>query len=224
VHAVELFIESINTKCPFMAITCDSFESFKKGQCSHCNRDNNFCFRFGFHSISSYKHFFSSGHVQLGYTSTINTFLTTNDKKPFCRAHYKVFVKVAGNDESRMHGGEVGFLFLSLKSEHRHPGSKFDINQVPVYFGPGTNHTFMAVGEDAVNVKSAIVDYKYKSTANPLTWRVFRPKIYLEFVAIESMEHNWRIQLCPHHSLPISSGEGLEFTEEACDYQKERRN
>lgn len=202
-----------------MGITCNSFEAFKKGKCSRCNQNDNFCFKFGFHSISSYKNFFSSGNVKPGYSSTIDTYLITGDKKPFCKAHYKVFVKVASNDESRMHGGEVGFLHLKMKS-NKNEGSKFLLNQYSVFFAPGTNHTFLAVGEDAENVKNVIVDYKHKQTANPLTWRVFTPKIYLEFIVIESMEHGWKIKLCPHHSLPISSGEGVTFTEDSCDYKK----
>lgn len=130
-----------------------------------------------------------------------------------------MFVKVAGNDESRMHGGEVGFLYLKMKSE-KGEGSKFVLNQFSVYFAPGTNHSFLAVGDDAEDVTNVMVDYKYKSTANPLTWRVFTPKIYLEFIVIESMEHGWKMKLCPHHALPISSGEGLMFREESCDYKK----
>lgn len=221
IHAVELFTESINTKCPFIGITCTSFEAFKKGKCDHCNRDGNFCFKFGFHSILSYKSFFSSGHNFPGYSQSLNAFLTTADKKPFCKAHYKVSVKVASNDESRMHGGEVGFLYLKLKTDHGE-GKKFVLNQYSVYFAPGTNHSFLAIGDDAVDVKTITVNYKHKSTANPLTWRVFTPKIYLEFISIESMEHGWSLKLCPHHSLPISSGEGLVFREESCDYQKEK--
>lgn len=127
-------------------------------------------------------------------------------------------MKVASNDESRMHGGEVGFLYLRLKTDHGE-GAKFVLNQYSVYFAPDTNHTFLATGDNAEDVKSVTIYYKYKSTANPLSWRVFTPKIYLEFIVIESMEHVWSMKLCPHHSLPISSGEGLVLTEEACDFR-----
>ncbi len=194
-----------------MAITCTSFEAFKKGKCNRCNSNNNLCYRFGFHSILSYKNF-ENHRID---ASTVDTYLITGEKKPFCKAHFKVFVKVASNDESRMHGGEVGFLYLKMKSE------KFVLNQFSVYFAPGTNHTFLAVGDDEENVKSVLVDYKYKSTANPLTWRVFTPKIYLEFITIESMEHGWKVRVCPQESLPISSGnQGLKFSEEFCGSRK----
>lgn len=93
VRSIELFTESIHSKCPFMSITCDSYEAFKKGKCSNCNRDENFCIRFGFHSRPSYKAVFEKGH----YTSSpIATYLLTADRPPFCSAHYKVTVKISG--------------------------------------------------------------------------------------------------------------------------------
>lgn len=205
-----------------MGITCSSFDAFKSGKCSQCNRNENFCIKFGFHSFESYKNFYSSGHVIAGYSSTLNAYLTTSDKKPYCKAHYKVHVKVAENDESRMHGGEVGFLYVKLKTEYGEVG-KFLINQYSVYFKPGANHSFFAIGDSAEHIQRITVDYKHKSTANPLTWRVFTPKIYLEYLTIESMEHGWKKTFCPHHSLPISSGEGLVFREESCDYVRKNQ-
>lgn len=202
-----------------MGITCSSFDAFKNGKCDQCNRDGNYCIKFGFHSISSYKHFYNSGNVFPGYSNTLDTYLITADKKPYCKAHYKVFVKVASNDESRMHGGELGFLYLKIKSDNEE-GGKFILNQLSVYFAPGTNHTFFTIGDNAESIQTVTVDYKHKSTANPLTWRINTPKIYLEFIVIESMEHGWKMKLCPHHSLPISSGEGLIFREESCDYNQ----
>lgn len=95
VRSIQLFTESIHrTKCPFMSITCDSYESFKKGKCAHCNRDGNSCIRFGFHSRPSYKLAVEQG---LDGTSPIATYLLTADKHPFCSAHYKMLVKVSGS-------------------------------------------------------------------------------------------------------------------------------
>jgi pancreatic triacylglycerol lipase len=222
VHSVELFTESINGKCPFMAITCDSFESFRKGRCSRCNRDGNHCFQFGFHAPQSYRSHFSQGHVL--QTGPIATYFMTSPKEPFCKTHFKVTVKVAENDESRMHGGEVGFLYLKLKSS-KVENAKFLVNQQSVHFGPGMNYTFLAIGDDIEDVRSALVDYRHKSTANPLTWRVFTPKIYLEYILIESMEHpsGGELKMCPNHGHAISSGDGLLFKEDSCDYRRDNR-
>lgn len=227
VHAVELFTESINIKCPYMSITCDSYESFKKGNCNRCNRNGHYCIKFGFHSFQSYKSIFSRGYANPGFLSSIPTYLMTSDKAPFCKAHYRVFVKVASNDESRMHGGEVGFIYLKLKSSIGE-SQKFLVNQQSIHFAPDKNFTFLAIGDEIDDIKSVVVDYKHKSTANPLTWRVFTPKIYLEYILIQSMEKSdsLEIKLCPSHEMPISSGDGVLFKEESCEYfaKKELRN
>ncbi|XP_070507866.1 pancreatic lipase-related protein 2-like [Chironomus tepperi] len=219
-HSIELFTESINSKCKFMSITCENYESFKRGLCNRCNRNNNYCIRFGFNSFSSYKSIFSKGYANPGFLTSISTYLMTSDKEPFCRVHYKVFVKVASNDESRMHGGEVGFIYLKLKSSHG-DGQKFLLNQQSIHFAPGKNFTFLAIGDEIEDIKSVVVDYKHKSTANPLTWRVFTPKIYLEYILIQSMEQSDSVELklCPSHESPISSGEGLLFKGDSCEYQ-----
>lgn len=94
VRSILLFTESIyNTKCPFMSITCDSYESFKKGKCAHCNMEGNHCIRFGFHSRSSYRKLYEKGFYD---SSPIATYLLTADKSPFCAAHYKLTVKISG--------------------------------------------------------------------------------------------------------------------------------
>lgn len=94
VRSIQLFTESIQrTKCPFMSITCDSYESFKKGKCARCDRDGNSCIRFGFHSRPDYIALVEQG---LDETTPIATYLLTADKHPFCSAHYKMSVKVSG--------------------------------------------------------------------------------------------------------------------------------
>lgn len=95
IRSILLFTESINTKCPFMSITCESYETFKKGKCAQCNRDGNFCIRFGFHSRKDYQRVIEKGNFD---GSPIATYLLTTDKEPFCAAHYKVTVKVSGKD------------------------------------------------------------------------------------------------------------------------------
>jgi pancreatic triacylglycerol lipase len=220
VHSVELFTESINSKCPFQSIICDSYESFKKGKCKRCNRNGHFCVKFGFHSYHSYLSLFNRGFTYPGYRTEINAFLMTSEKEPYCKTHFNVFVKIAENDESRIHGGEIGFLYLKLIGT-KGEGSKFKLNQQAVFFQPGSNHTFLGIGDDVVEIKSVTVDYKYMSTVNPLTWRVFTPKIYVEYLEIESMEHGGYIKVCPHHALPISSGEGLLFREDSCGYRRD---
>lgn len=57
---------------------------------------------------------------------------------------------------------------------------------------------------------------------NPLTWRIFTPRIYIDFIEIESMEHNTYTKLCPHQSLAVSEDKGLLFSSESCFYKNHR--
>ena len=93
IRSHQLFTESIFSKCPFTSISCESYEAFKKGKCSHCNGDGRLCIRFGFHSRSSYKSLFENGVYE---SSPIATYLFTSDKRPYCSAHYRMTVKVSG--------------------------------------------------------------------------------------------------------------------------------
>ena len=202
-----------------MSITCESYEAFRKGKCASCNRDGNYCIRFGFHSRASYKALFDKGYYS---SSPIATYLLTADKEPFCAAHYKITAKISDSEESRQHGGEIGELYIKLKSGN-FESRKIQFNPMPVYFSPGSNHTFLAFGDDVEDIETIKVEYKFKQTFNPLTWRIFTPRIYVEYIVIESMEHNSFIKLCPHHQLPVSQvsqDQGVLFKEDSCHYKK----
>ena len=54
----------------------------------------------------------------------------TQDKEPFCAAHYKVTVKVSNSEDSIRHGGEVGILYMKLKSDYTET-KKIQFNPMP---------------------------------------------------------------------------------------------
>lgn len=199
-----------------MSITCESYEAFRKGKCANCNRDGNYCIRFGFHSRGSYKAVFENGYYN---TSPIATYLLTSDEEPFCAAHYKITVKVSDSEESRSHGGEIGELYLKLKSKDVE-SRKIQFNPMPVFFSPGSNHTFLSIGDDVEDIEKINVEYRFKQTLNPLTWRIFTPRIHVEWIIVESMEHNTFIKVCPHHQLSVAEDQGVLFKEESCHYKK----
>ena len=212
-----LFTESIHTKCPFQSITCESYEHFKKGRCASCQRDGNFCIRFGFHSRGSYNSIFQKGYYS---SDPIATYLMTSNKEPFCASHYKVSVKVSESEESRRHGGEIGNIFMKLKHGLVET-KKIQFNPMPVYFSPGSNHTFLSIGEAMEEIETIMVEYKFRQTMNPLTWRINSPRIYIEYLVIQSMEHNFHVKFCPHHKLPILEDKGVIFKQDSCHYKKQ---
>lgn len=116
-----------------------------------------------------------------------------------------------------MHGGEFGILYFKLKGE-QFETRKIQFNPMPIYFEPGSNHTFLSIGDDIDSIETITVEYRFKQTLNPLTWRIFTPRIYVEFISIESMEHNTQTTLCPHHKLPVAQDEEILFKQDSCFY------
>lgn len=115
-RSIVLFTESINTKCPFMSITCESYEAFKKGKCAQCNRDGNHCIRFGFHSRADYKKLVKRAGKGQFDGSPVATYFLTSEKEPFCAAHYKVTVKVSGKiDRASL---ITKYLLLDMNLKH----------------------------------------------------------------------------------------------------------
>lgn len=128
-------------------------------------------------------------------------------------------ILILDSEESRRHGGEIGVLYLKLNGDDDET-RKIQFNPMPVYFSPGSNHTFLTTGDDVEDIETIKVEYRFKQTFNPLTWRIFTPRIYVEFIIIESMEHNTLIKVCPHHKLPVAEDQGVLFKEDSCYFNK----
>lgn len=144
----------------------------------------------------------------------------TSSSSPYCKAHYKIMVKVSSSEDSIRHGGEMGTLWFKMRGNDSH-SEKIPFSIEPVYFEPGKNFTFMAVGENVGHVMNATMSYTFKSNPlNPLTWRIFTPKVFVDYVIIESMENNSKIKLCPSHDMPVVQNENIVFREESCAYRK----
>jgi pancreatic triacylglycerol lipase len=59
------------------------------------------------------------------------------------------------------------------------------------HFEPGLNYTYVVVGNDIGFIKESTVIYTYKSSfMNPLSWRLVKPRIYVEYAIIESLEYH----------------------------------
>lgn len=214
VRSIHLFTESIHSTCPFKAIMCESYEAFRKGKCILCNHQNdNLCFRFGFHSRIQYDKALKQKLID--GTSPIATYLLTSDKSPFCVTHYNVTVKISNSEESKRSNGDVGILSFKLKSS-KQTTQKIYFNSEPKYFLPGTTHTKLTTSSDNIeSIESAIVVFSTEPSINPLTWRIFTSKIYIEYIQMESMEFSSTQKLCPEE---LGSIEGKEtiFRSDLC--------
>uniref|UniRef100_A0A1B0FEN7 Lipase domain-containing protein n=1 Tax=Glossina morsitans morsitans TaxID=37546 RepID=A0A1B0FEN7_GLOMM len=171
VRSYQYFIESIRSNCPFMGVTCNSYQSFKAGRCSCFNENAHLCMRMGYHSYEDYRH------------------------------HYKITVRVAGHEESISHGGEVGTISIRLHGKNREESTEsMKFSTKPIYFEPGLEYTSLVAGQSIKNPAYAAVSWEYETSLfNPLTWRILAsPRIYISYIFIEPMEtpHTY-LKLCP---------------------------
>ena len=83
IRSYQYFTESIKSKCPFMGITCDSFESFQEGKCARCDENGQQCMRMGYHSFHDYNHQMKQKKVDPHKPPIF--YLITGDHAPFCR-------------------------------------------------------------------------------------------------------------------------------------------
>ncbi|XP_034480931.1 pancreatic lipase-related protein 2 [Drosophila innubila] len=209
IRSEQYFTESIEGKCPFLGMNCDSFDSFKDAKCSSCDEPGRLCMRMGFHSEEDYREQQSRGLIKPQDPPPV-FYLMTGERKPFCRLHYKITVRVSSHDESTLHGGEIGTLSIRLHGEHSKKSTeRMKFSPKPMYFEPGFDYTALLPGKDLRDPGHATVFWEYQTNIlNPLTWRLLSsPRIYLEYILIESMESSdTYLKLCPLHESAILSG------------------
>lgn len=87
IRSYQYFIESIVTKCPYMGITCDSYEAFKEGKCAHCGQNGQYCMRLGYHSVEDYRKLREAHAIHEKKPPVL--YLMTGERKPFCRKYSK---------------------------------------------------------------------------------------------------------------------------------------
>lgn len=63
------------------------------------------------------------------------------------------------------------------------------LTEINEYYEPGSNYTFVVTGDAVGNPEHVEVTWNYQvSVVNPLTWRLSRPKAYLDMVTIKCLE------------------------------------
>ncbi|KAL7011739.1 hypothetical protein ACKWTF_014420 [Chironomus riparius] len=204
-NAVELFTESINTKCPFMAISCESYEDFLKGTCSSCNEDGHACVKFGFHSQSSFN------LLNTTHQSPMKPlYLITASSAPFCKIHNKITIKMAN---SSVHAGDVGTLSIKLISKGNKTSERINLNEKETKFETGEAYTFFVTSTD---IEGPVERIKIVYTYEFNMLRLKNPEIYVDFIAVQSMEYNSLINACPKNGQPLINSFVSEFNEMFC--------
>lgn len=211
VRSIHLFTESIHSSCPFQAIMCESYDAFKKGKCTLCNQNDNLCFRFGFHSRIHYDK--ALKRKLIDGTSSIATYLLTAGSSPYCVTHFNVTVQISNSEESKQSRGESGHLDFKLRGR-KQDSQRITFNPTsPEYFTPGTTHTKLTTSNVTIERRESAsvisVLFSPPKSFSLLRLRLAKPKIYIEYIQIDSMEFSWSVRLCPEE---VETIEGKEAT------------
>lgn len=116
-RSMELFIESINSECPFRAYACQNWPDFDKGYCSFC--PPNGCPSMGWNAIES-----KGQHHGTFYAKT-------NSKESFCAYHYNIkfmtgsgiFADLDGKVKVTLTGNEVSSETVEIPKRYYPAGS-----------------------------------------------------------------------------------------------------
>ncbi|KXJ72792.1 pancreatic lipase-related protein 2 [Aedes albopictus] len=217
-RAIHLFTESIRSKCPFTAITCESYEQFLAGDCFDCDQDGHMCFRFGFNSHNSYRSMMSAN--QMIGSQEIQAFFITGSDEPYCRTHYKVLIKISDTEESVIHGGEIGRFHLSIYGSKGEHSDKMAFTEDAELYEPGRNYTRVLAGTSVGKPRRLTVSWEYNTSfLNPLTWRILNsPRVYIEYIILQSLEYRSKIRLCSSYNMPVTDNVDSLFTQDNCRY------
>lgn len=96
--------------------------------------------------------------------------------------------------------------------------SLFYLSWIYSHYAPGDTYLAVIPGQDVGIPEYAIVDWEYKMNfLNFLTWRlVATPRVYIESILVESMEHRSVLQLCPILGTPVLANTPSMFRSEYC--------
>ncbi|XP_039313635.1 pancreatic triacylglycerol lipase isoform X2 [Solenopsis invicta] len=97
VRALKLFIESINSKCQYVAHECSSYASFQRGECFSCKSNNSLsCAVMGYHADTS-PALVKRQAMGQDVSSLLGSkfFFMTGKEDPYCRRHYRITINLA---------------------------------------------------------------------------------------------------------------------------------
>ncbi|XP_046550830.1 pancreatic triacylglycerol lipase-like [Haliotis rubra] len=178
-----LFIESINSKCPFEAYKCNSYDDFSAGKCIPCSGGG--CGYMGYHGDRVKP---NNGQTLVKY------FLKTGLHAPYCRFHYQIQITFGAPQGSRE---ERGDLYATLTgSTYR----KFSTDG-HIDLTPGKSYTFVVTTPQEIGQMTKF-NFRWEENAhwykpvdwNPLNFR--HPTLFISKVKVVEGENTQQFQFC----------------------------
>ncbi|XP_057318075.1 pancreatic triacylglycerol lipase-like [Microplitis mediator] len=119
IRAIKLFIESINSKCQYVAHECNNYANFLRGECFSCKSNNSLsCGIMGYHADQSPALVKRLAMGQSAGTSLLGSkfFVSTGKEDPYCRRHYRITMNLARPPTAE--SWVQGFMKVTLHAEN----------------------------------------------------------------------------------------------------------
>ncbi|VEN52279.1 unnamed protein product [Callosobruchus maculatus] len=192
VRAIKLFIDSINSKCPYIAHACPSYTQFKEGRCFTCKSSTS-CAIMGFHADLT-PGLIESNDIQPQSKKDEMVgnryFLSTGKEYPYCHRTYRITIELARPTyaESWVQG--------HLKAAVHSPSAVIYVDLTPsgdAKLEHGARYTAIATHpvDLAGNVRKVELNWEYDmNVLEPRTLCLFwcNDHLYVRNVVVEEME------------------------------------
>ncbi|KAF2902054.1 hypothetical protein ILUMI_04153 [Ignelater luminosus] len=192
VRAIKLFIDSINSQCPYIAHQCPSYQHFLAGKCFTCKPGSGACALMGYHTDSSPGLENEIAPQSTRFQDTMGTkfFTTTGREYPYCHRLYRVSIQLARPPTAEP--WVQGFIKASLHS----PSGVVHLDLTPsgdMKLEHGTTYSVVVShpADLGGNIKKVELNWEYDmNVLEPrslcLLW--CNDHLYVKSVAVDQME------------------------------------
>lgn len=197
VRAIKLFIDSINSQCPYIAHQCPSYQHFMNGKCFSCKPGTNTggCALMGYHADLSpslgLENEISQSNFGLTHTAGSKYFTTTGKEFPYCHRHYRISLQLARPTTAE--NWVQGFVKVSLHGDH---GVIHNLDLTPkedMKLEHGTTHTVVVSHPADLGGKIRKMELNWEYDMNVLEPRSLclfwcNDHLYVKSVSVDEME------------------------------------
>ncbi|CAG0901835.1 unnamed protein product [Darwinula stevensoni] len=189
-RAIDYFIESISSPCPFLAQQCSNWVEYTRGSCVSCGQRGELCRRMGYHAIEAWDPDLYDGKPRQLY-------LFTGPLRPFCQVTHVVTVVMADHQVSPELGWNVGKFYITLHGSLG-SSSKSWLGDEDLLFGPGQGFRFLVPSLEIGEIEEIIVEWEHGEIArDPATrWFLFNSRIIIDRVIVQTLEHRATADFC----------------------------
>lgn len=196
VRAIKLFIDSINSQCPYIAHQCASYQHFLDGRCFGCKSGSG-CALMGYHADLSPSLGLDNEISQQGRLTDLiiggqKYFTTTGREFPYCHRQYRVSLQLARPPPAE--AWVQGFVKMSVHGDNGNVIRNLDLTpKEDVRLEHGATHSVVVSHPADIGGRVRKVELHWEYDMNVLEPRSIclfwcNDHLYVKSVSVEQME------------------------------------